>query len=174
MKRSIIAIVAAVLLIGGVLLFGNRHASAPDKTAENQPAQTSDAPVLPPVTASDFGGLSLVNADATKFVYQNKDQVTSVGSQVNSSQYQGVLYKPTDTSFRVLYGKLADKAPGKLVLTDAFELVVVGQANGSRDVSLHKADPNTIDLDTTKIVRWTNVPDYDQIAKAIAQYKQQN
>lgn len=135
---------------------------------------TAKEPLLEPVTSQQFGDFQVINSNPSTLVVQNSTGPAQVSSGVETSKYQGVLYKTSATEFRVLYGRLSDKSVGIVQLADAFELIKNATVNGRTDVSLKIVTPSTIDLETTKIVRWTNLPETNEVPKAIFEYKKAN
>ena len=180
--EKLIRIFIALALIGGLgfALVKNSDRQPQQPKQQTQPElselqqELADVPELKPVSAKDFGDHRLVTSNPNDLHIQKPDGPSKIGGQANTDQYQAVLYKNSDTFFRVLYGRLTDKSEGKLELQDAYELVVQQLQDGTRDVSLRAAEPDTIELETTKIVRWANLPGDDAIVQAIRSFEKQS
>lgn len=183
-----IGALAAVAIITGIFAFGGprevvRKISGNNtRQLENQTVSArsaletalADVPVLDPVAERDFGDFRLVTSKADDFQIQRSDGPSKVNGKVDDTLYQGVIYKTSDTFFKVLFGKLSDKSKGQLALDDAFELVVQPMPDGSSNVSLRQTSPSSLDLDTTKIVRWSNLSNDNDIIRVLRDFKTQN
>lgn len=155
---------------------GKESSKDTEKIDNSQPKLTelqkelASTPVLEPVAPEAFGDFKIIATPASQLIAQNPTSPSKVDPRLDTSKFQGVLYKVSDASFRVLYGKLSDESKGVLKLESTFELI----SDGGTQVSLRKVDPTVTQLETVKIVRWTNLPTDHQVVKAMEEYKKQN
>ena len=182
---GILAVAAVMGLIGFVgwhtLSSSNNKQASSSKVSEQKPIsqtkltsqaqasnelqqhqQQSSVALLEPVSAESFGDFGATAANSTP---QNSSTPTKLGSKVDTELYQGIVFLDSGKN-RVLAGKLKDKSPGVLEISDAFELV----SNGTQ-IILQVAKPNVLDIDTTKVIKWANLPNNNQMIRAVILYK---
>jgi hypothetical protein len=135
--------------------------------AEGSDLEQEDGPTaipnLKPVSAEVFGDFGNVNKNSKP---QQPDGPSKLGDQVEITKYQGVVTKDSKGNYRVLVGKLADKAEGKVELTDVFELTTTEEFT-----NLRVADPNILPIATDTIVKWANLPNDNQMVRALLAFK---
>lgn len=190
MKKQLNIIGAVVLLVTvGIFVLGGpsktvdkltdkkssdqKSPSSSNVSETSEVAELKDVPVLEPVSAEQFGGFKAITEPVSSLNIQNPNP-TRVGAKVDTSLYQGVVYKDSESTFRVLIGKLTDKSQGLIELSDAFELVLNKSSAGSNDISLRRVTPSTLEIESIKIVRWANLPNDDQMVEAIKYFKAAN
>ena len=183
---GIAVLLIAVIVLGGAGATGWYVMSKQDKQSANSVQEQSETSqkdtksgnqkaagyqeelattILNPVTAEEFGDFGNVAAGQA---VQNANIPTKLGDKVDTQRYQGIVFG-TDDSYRILVGKLADKSVGTFELTDAFELV----RNGNES-SLRVAAPNVVAIDSRTVIKWANLPDTNQMVKALLEYKKFN
>jgi hypothetical protein len=136
---------------------------SPEQHAESElKKELSTTKQLEPISAEEFGDFGNATGALSP---QYPSAPSKLGDKVSQGSYQGIVFQ-LDGKNRVLVGKLKDISIGKIELSDGFELITEGNA-----ISLKVAEPNIITIETTRVIKWANLPDTNQMVKALLEYK---